>query len=257
MKRNTALGVLLTIGLVQPLHAEAQTAMQTQTTGQIVEGSRGRGVRGQVVARQFTTLSTEIAGKIVSISVKDGDRFSSGNALIELDCAVQQAQLDEAVAALRAASATRQVNQRLRQLNSAADLEIELALAEEAKAQARVNATRAILSKCKIDAPFSGKVAELKVQPLQYVQPGQPVLEVIDDGGFEVEFLAPSSWLKWLKRDLAFNIEIDETRRSYAALVARIGGRVDAISETVKVYGIILQPDPDLVPGMSGSVTFK
>ena len=111
-------------------------------------------VRGQILARTSTTLSSEIAAKIASISVQDGDEFNLGDPLIILDCEVQRAQLDEATAAVRATSATRQVNQRLRQLNAAADLEIELALAEEAKAQARVNAMRAILSRCKIAAPF-------------------------------------------------------------------------------------------------------
>lgn len=255
--RRFFLGLLLTLGLVQAPDAEAQTSSQSYAMREFAGLDQGPAVRGQVLARTFTTLSTEIAGKIAYITVKDGNRFDIGDALILLDCVLQQAQLDEAVATLRAASATRKVNQRLRQLNSAADLEIELALAEEAKAQARVDATRAIVSKCKIDAPFSGKVADLKVQPLQYVQPGQPVLDIVDDSGFAVEFLAPSRWLKWLKRDLVFQIEIDETTRSYIAEVVRIGGRVDAVSETVKVYGIILQPEPELVPGMTGAIRFR
>lgn len=253
--KHLVLGLLLTLVLEPSAIALAQTRAEPNTDRTSTD--RGRAVRGQLLARTFTTLSSEIAGKIVSISVKDGDSFNSGEPLIVIDCAVQQAQLDEAFAALRAASATRQVNQRLRQLNSAADLEIELALAEEAKAQARVNAMRAILSKCKIAAPFKGKVAELKVQSLQYVQPGQPVLDLVDDSGFEIEFLAPSRWLRWLERGQAFVIEVDETARVYRAEVIRIGGRVDAVSETVKVYGTILDSAPELAPGMSGAVKWN
>lgn len=214
-------------------------------------------VRGQLLARNYTTLSSEIAGKISRLAVKDGDRFDTGQVLISIDCAVQQAQLDEATAALRAATATRKVNQRLRQLNSAADLEIELAIAEEAKGQARVSATKAILSKCEIQAPFSGKVADLKVQPLQYVQPGQPVFDLVDDSGLEVEFLAPSNWLLWLAKDLPFEILVEETSRSYAAKLIRVGGRVDAVSGTVKVYGELTKNAAELVPGMSGVIKVK
>lgn len=255
--KSFALGLLLLLVLSRFTLAHAQTTRGMEPKSLHATSEQVLTVRGQVLARTFTTLSTEIAGKISSISVKDGDRFSVGHPLVVLDCAVQQAQLDEAVATLRAASATRQVNQRLQQLNSAAELEIELALAEEAKAQSRVNAMRAIISKCEIEAPFNGKVADLKVQPLQYAQAGQPVLDVIDDSGFEVEFLAPSRWLKWLRRDVAFEIAIDETTRSYAGSVVRIGGRVDAVSETVKVYGIIFQADSNLVPGMSGAIKFN
>lgn len=255
--KTCVLFLLVVLGLVLPVSGPAtgQTRMEPGSVRNSTD--RGRVVRGQVLARTFTTISSEIAGKVASIGVKDGDRFKASETLIVLDCAVQQAQLDEAIAALRATSATRQVNQRLRQLNSASDLEIELALAEEAKAQARVNAMQAILSKCRIAAPFRGKVADLKVQPLQYVQPGQAVLDLVDDSAFEVEFLAPSIWLRWLARDQAFEIEVDETARSYQAKVIRIGGRVDAVSETVKVYGAILEAAPELVPGMSGAVKFK
>jgi len=242
-----SLALVLYFGGPQP------TLAQTSAAG---ERAHGDLVRGRLLARRFTTVSSEIAAKISTLAVQDGDRFRTGDPLLLLDCAVQHAQHDEVAAALRAATATRQVNQRLHQLNSAGELEVELALAEEAKARARLSAAKAILSKCRIDAPFDGKVADLKVQALQYVQPGQPLLDLVDDTGFEVELIAPSRWLSWLVTGQVFQIAIDETARSYAAKVLRIGGRIDSVSETIKVYGEILKPAPELVPGMSGAVKF-
>lgn len=213
-------------------------------------------VRGQLVARAYTTLSAEIAGKLAEVSVKDGDAYHAGDVLIRMDCALQRAQHKEAIAALAIAAKTRQVNQRLSQLNSASSLELEIALAEEAKAQARVDATEAILSRCEIRAPFDGKVADLRARPLQYVQAGQPILDLVDDGAFEIVFLAPSRWLRWLARGQDLNIHLDETGLVYGAKVAQIGARVDAVSETVKVYAEIAKNAPGLVAGMSGAIRF-
>ena len=221
-----------------------------------VTGNAVANVRGQLVARAYTTISAEISGKLAAIAVKDGDPYKAGSVLIRMDCALQRAQHQETVAAFAIATKTRQVNQRLSQLNSTSSLELEIALSEEAKAQARVDAAEAILSKCEIRAPFDGKVAELRAQPLQYVQPGQPILDLVDDGAFEVVFLAPSRWLRWLERGQEIQIHLDETGRAYGATVVRIGARVDAVSETVKVYAAITNNAPELVAGMSGSVRF-
>ena len=221
-----------------------------------VTGNAVANVRGQLVARAYTTISAEISGKLAAIAVKDGDAYKAGSVLIRMDCALQRAQHQETVAAFAIATKTRQVNQRLSQLNSTSSLELEIALSEEAKAQARVDAAEAILSKCEIRAPFDGKVAELRAQPLQYVQPGQPILDLVDDGAFEVVFLAPSRWLRWLERGQEIQIHLDETGRAYGATVVRIGARVDAVSETVKVYAAITNNAPELVAGMSGSVRF-
>ena len=221
-----------------------------------VTGNAVANVRGQLVARAYTTISAEISGKLAAIAVKDGDPYKAGSVLIRMDCALQRAQHQETVAAFAIATKTRQVNQRLSQLNSTSSLELEIALSEEAKAQARVDAAEAILSKCEIRAPFDGKVAELRAQPLQYVQPGQPILDLVDDGAFEVVFLAPSRWLRWLERGQEIQIHLDETGRAYGATVVRIGARVDAVSETVKVYAAITNNAPEMVAGMSGSVRF-
>ena len=221
-----------------------------------VTGNAVANVRGQLVARAYTTISAEISGKLAAIAVKDGDPYKAGSVLIRMDCALQRAQHQETVAAFAIATKTRQVNQRLSQLNSTSSLELEIALSEEAKAQARVDAAEAILSKCEIRAPFDGKVADLRAQPLQYVQPGQPILDLVDDGAFEVVFLAPSRWLRWLERGQEIQIHLDETGRAYGATVVRIGARVDAVSETVKVYAAITNNAPELVAGMSGSVRF-
>ena len=111
------------------------------------------------------------------------------------------------------------------------------------------------LTKCVIAAPFSGRVAEQKAREQQYVQPGQPLLEIIDDSVLELEFIVPSRWLAWLKPGHVFRVAIDETGKSFPAKVQRIGARVDPVSQSVKLVAAIDGKFPELMAGMSGRVT--
>src|SRR3569833_2641943 len=59
-------------------------------------------MRAQLSPRRYTTLSAELSAKISRITVKEGERFSAGKRLVELDCVLLAAQLDRARAQLAA-----------------------------------------------------------------------------------------------------------------------------------------------------------
>jgi multidrug efflux pump subunit AcrA (membrane-fusion protein) len=148
-------------------------------------------------------------------------------------------------------------NKRLAELNSIGKVELDLSAAEVSKNQAELEAMNTMLGKCGINAPFAGRVAEQKVREQQYVQPGQAILEIIDDSVLELEFLVPSKWLAWVKAGTRFQVDIDETRKSYPARVQRIGARVDPVSQSVKLVATIDGRFPDLISGMSGRVNMQ
>jgi membrane fusion protein, multidrug efflux system len=110
------------------------------------------------------------------------------------------------------------------------------------------------LGKCSISAPFSGRVAEQKVREQQYVQPGQAVLELIDDTVLEAEFIMPSRWVAQVRTGSVVRIAVDETGREYGARVLRLGARVDPVSQSIKVVAAIDGRPADLIAGMSGRV---
>jgi membrane fusion protein, multidrug efflux system len=214
----------------------------------------GTDIRAQLAPRRSTTLSAELAAKIERIPVREGDRFREGLVLVSMECSLQRANLDKARAALTAAAKTSSVNERLHEMKAGGALEAEVSAAEAAKARAEVSAATVIVSKCAVPAPFPGRVVDLKVREQQFVQPGTAMMEILDDTVLEVEFLAPSKWLAWLKPGSAFEIAIDETAKTYPAKVIRLGAKVDPVSQSVKVVGEIVGSHPGLIAGMSGRV---
>lgn len=211
-------------------------------------------IRAQLMPRRYTTIAAEIGAKISAITVQEGSAFQKGQTLVSFDCSLQQSQLQKALAEQDAADQTLKSNLRLEELNSVGQLELDLSRSASAKAKAEVGGNKVVLSKCNIAAPFSGRVAEQKARDQQYVQAGQPLLDIIDDSILELEFLVPSVWLGWLKVGGAFQVQIDETRKTYPAKFIRIGARVDPVSQSVKVAAAISGRFPELMAGMSGKV---
>ena len=217
-------------------------------------GLERQDIRAQLMPRRYTTIAAEIGAKVSTMTVPEGGAFRAGQVLVSFDCSLQKAQLDKAQAELEGAEQTLQTNLRLEQLNSVGQLELDLSKSAVNKAKAEVGANKAVLAKCQVVAPFAGRVAEQKVREQQYVQAGQPLLDILDDSVLELEFLVPSVWLRWLKVGSAFDVQIDETRKTYPAKFIRIGARVDPVSQSVKVAAAIHGKFPELMAGMSGKV---
>jgi RND family efflux transporter MFP subunit len=215
-----------------------------------------REIRAQLMPRRYTTLAAEIGAKVNRLGVSEGGRFKAGEILVGFDCSLQQAQLNKAKAAQVASEKVWNANVRLAELHSVGKVELDVSEAEVIKAKAEVASNAAVIGKCALRAPFAGRVAEQKVREQQYVQPGQALLDIIDDSQLELEFIVPSKWLAWLKPGSAFQVAIDETGKTYPAKVQRIGARVDPVSQSVKLSGVIDGKFNELIAGMSGRVSF-
>jgi membrane fusion protein (multidrug efflux system) len=211
-------------------------------------------IRAQLSPQRYTSLAAEIGAKIDRIAVREGESFKAGQTLIGFDCTLQAAQSQRAKAALFAADKLATANHRLAELNSVGQLEVDTAEAEVAKARADVALTDATLSKCNVIAPFNGRVAEQKLREKQFVQAGQPILDIIDDSSLELEFIVPSRWLSWMKPGYRFRVRIDETTDTYPAKITRLGARVDPVSQSIKIAAVIDGRFPQLIAGMSGRI---
>jgi membrane fusion protein, multidrug efflux system len=245
--RATGLPVALAIALTATL-AAAQTP-------NAAADPQGR-IRTQLSARNAVTLSAEIAARIASLPVREGDSFRAGQTIVSFDCGLYQSQLQKAEAAVEGANAVLKTDLRMADLNAIGQGELDQARARLKEAQADVAAARQQTSRCAIAAPFTGRVARRRAAAFEYVTPGTPLLDVVETGHLELQMIVPSKWLAWLRPGLAFSVDVDELGARFAARVQRIGAQIDPVSQTVTVFGLIDGTPPRLLPGMSGWAVF-
>jgi RND family efflux transporter MFP subunit len=234
---------------------EGARAQSSDPGGDQPPTSAPQEIRAQITPHDFTTLAGEIPARIDRITKRPGEHFKQGEMLVAFDCVVPRAEAAKARAVLLGAQQTYAVNRRLFELKSIGELELAVSEAEIEKAKADLDVAQAVVSKCTVMAPFSGVVVEQKAREFQYTTPGEPLLDILDDHALEVEFIAPSRWLRWLKPGYAFAVEVGETGKSYKAHIALVGARVDPISQSIRVTGTIDGDAQDLIAGMSGRVS--
>lgn len=227
---------------LSPLLVQAQYALERQD------------IRAQLMPQRYTTLSAEVGAKISRISIKEGQRFKAGQTLIMLDCVLPAAQLEKAKAQQASAKNNWEGSQQMATFNAIGQVELRNSEAEVAKANADVAYLQATIEKCRITAPFDGRAGEQKAREQQFVQPGQPILDIVDDSTLELELIVPTRWLVWLKPGHKFQVRIEDTGKTYPVKLARTTAKADPVSQSVKSVAVIDGYFSELMAGMSGII---
>lgn len=213
-------------------------------------------VRGVVRAVNEAVLSTDIVARVAEMPLREGESFAPGDLLIRFDCAVQRAEIDAARAAHAAAREVFLSNEELAAFNAVGKIELRGSRARMQKAEAEAKAAEARARDCQIDAPFAGRIAETMIHAHETTSRGEPLMKILDETDLEIELLVPSNWLVWLKKDVAFRFSVDETGKAYPASVSRLGGEVDPVSQTIKIFGRFSTRPGEVLSGMSGNALF-
>jgi RND family efflux transporter MFP subunit len=209
-------------------------------------------IRAQLSAVTYNSIASELNARISELPFKEGQAFKVGQVLVVFDCATQQAQFQKTKAVLSIADRNYQTNKKLLALGSVGRVEYENSYSEFLKSKAENDELAAVLARCNVLAPYSGLVVEQKVRSQQFVQAGQPLIDILDKRALELEFVAPSKWSPWLVEGYKFEIKLDETGKSYPAKITRINGKIDPVSQTIKVAAVIDGDFKEISPGMSG-----
>jgi membrane fusion protein, multidrug efflux system len=252
MKAARLSGFALAAALALVQHAQAGSS--AASTARAAEDS-GR-IRAQLVSQHDVMISSEVEGKIAQLPLKEGDAFKRGQLLVGFDCTMYEAQLRKVAATADAAAKVYAVNQKLSTMHSVGELDVEQAKAKAKESEAEAAYVRATVSRCQVNAPFSGRVAKRVASQYEYVPAGKPLLQIVDTEDLELKLIVPSAWLTWLRAGTALQVHLDDLNADYAASVIRLGARVDAVSQTLEVSARIKGKHPELLPGMSGWVRF-
>ena len=212
--------------------------------------------RALVVASQEAVLSSELAARITSISVKEMERFKKGDLLIQFDCSLYEAQKDVVRANENSALIKLKSDEQMLQMRSIGKYELELSISEYEKAKSELRIAELNVERCEIRAPFDGAVEEVVVNAFESIQPQVELMKIIKTDVLELEMVVSSEWVSWLTIGHPITVYIDEIQEAFNASISGIGANVDAVSQTIQLKGTITNASSALLPGMSGRVVF-
>ena len=195
----------------------------------------------RVVAREEVTVRATISGRITSLPLAEGRRFSKGSVLARFEAPETRAALAAARSAVGATSlrlkVARRQEERMDSLYAqrvAALRELEQAqeerLAAEAASEAAVASLEALRSGSEILAPFSGVMVRHHLDAGATASVGDPVLDIRSLTVGEIVAAVPEAWLSRIGSASAF-VRVGDGVWEQARL-ARVDGMTDFQSRT-------------------------
>ena len=186
---------------------------------------------GSLRSRQGVMLRPEVSGRIARLGFEDGQRVRRGQLLVQLDDALQRAQLQQAQAQASIASTNLQRNRELFAQSFVSQSAVDQTAANLQVAQAQVALAQAQLARMRITAPFDGLAGIRSVNVGDYVRDGADLVGIEDVSAMTVDFRLPETALARLKVGLPVEVLLD------AMPARRFSGRVDAIDSTLDANG--------------------
>lgn len=237
---------------------------------------------GMITPKKDVKISAYVPAKIVRLPVKEGERVSEGQLLVQLDDTEYRAAASQARAELASATASleqaqltydRQKELFERKLTSQeqydmAKTELDLAKARHQQAVANLDRARYSLSKTTMTSPMDGLVTALNAEVGEIVMigtmnnPGTVIMTISDMSQIEVEVEVDETDVAEVKLGQEAEISID------AFPDTTFKGRVNEIGHSARVSGLgtqdqvtnflvkvtLLDDVPAIRPGMSASV---
>ncbi len=212
---------------------------------------------GLIVANNKLTISSLRAGRIKSIPYNDGQSFSKDDILITFDC--QELALDLAVqtAIAKDKAAVLDNLKQLQELKSTSKYSVIEAESQLEQTKKLIEKLEYQITNCVIKANYDGKIITVSVTEGEYVSAGQALMTVNNTKDLLIKAYVPFAWISWLKQGTTFKLCLSKT--CYKGIVNRIGAEVEPTSQTIDVFGKLMEPiaEPEkLIAGLSGQITF-
>ena len=180
---------------------------------------------GTFVAKNGTNVTSQSPGQITKIHFKSGQQIHAGQALVDLNDTVEQAdlKLNESDLKLQRSEYNRQ--KQLHQQNATSSSNLDQAENRFLQAEARVEKIKALIQQKHISAPFTGRLGIRKVNLGQYLKPGETgIVSLQSLDPIFIKFSVPEQMLNKIYLNQIINFKVEQ----YPGIIFK--GKIHAIN---------------------------
>ncbi len=217
--------------------------------GQLVEYFE---ISGPVAPVRGAVLSSQESGPVVKLAAAKGQEVLRGEIIVEQDRGILAADLESAVANLKAQSYN---VDKVRKLNKAGKVsQMELLNAESLfeQAKSREAISRERYKRAAIRAPFDGVIVERYVELGQLLMPGQPVVRIIDPSVLKLEAYLTDQEVGWVSVGTTALVKMGDKGQFAPGTVSWVGLEADRMTGKFKMELEIPNADGHLRSGVIG-----
>lgn len=206
---------------------------------------------GTAHATESVNITSNVTEKVKRIDFEDGQQVKTGQILVVLDEAEEQAELKRAQAVRGERKLALERLQQLEERQLTSPDEIDRTRLELEQAEASITVIKTRISDRVIRAPFDGIVGLRDISVGALVETGDLIATLDDTRQIKLDFSVPSVFLSELKPGLKIRARaLALNNKEYLGQVKSINSRVDPVTRSIQVRALLPNPDGDILPGI-------
>lgn len=213
---------------------------------------------GTLRAINGVEIAPEVPGIVRRISFESGEDVTAGTLLIELDTAVEEAELKSNEAKLADTKLRYQRGAELLKRGNFAKAQLDSIEAERDQAAAEVERARVRIGQKNIRAPFDGRLGIRQVDLGEYLSAGTTIVTLQALDPIYVDFPLPERELAKVAVGQPVQVTVDAfPEKKFDGTISSIDARVNQETRNFLVRAILPNPARELLPGMFGNVQVR
>lgn len=210
---------------------------------------------GTLISSHGVDMTSQVAGIVTEVYLESGADASRGSSLVQLDIAVETADLASAKATMQEAEVAFQRQEDLIAKRVTSEANLDTARAKRDTAMAAMKKIEAVIAQKTINAPVSGRLGIRKVERGQYVSPGMVLVTLQQLDPIRVDFPMPEQLISKLRVGQKLEVTVDTfPGEVFKGEIESLDARVAQDTRTLLVRGSLPNGTRKLLPGMFANV---
>jgi membrane fusion protein (multidrug efflux system) len=213
---------------------------------------------GSVSTVLGVNVTAQLGGMIQSIPFESGETVKAGRILVQQNADTQIAQLHQIEANEKLAQITYDRDKAQYKVKAVSKQQVDSDLQNLKSLQAQVVQQTATVVKLTIRAPFSGRLGISKINPGQYLNPGDTVVTLQQLDPIYVDFNLPQQVVSQLHVNQSVTMVSDSyPNKIFSGKITTVSPIVDETTRNIEIEATLSNPNGELLPGMFGNVEVK
>ena len=195
-------------------------------------------------------LAVQVNGIVKQIAFEANEKVNKDQLLVQLDDAVERADLIDAEAAVKVAQAAETRSRRLRKSGYDSEAAFDKVTADLDAALSKLARTKAAIELKSLEAPFSGTIGIPRIEVGEYVAAGTVVATLQDLDHIAVDFSVPEQFIAQVTMGQPVRFGFEEDKLGIAGKITGIDPRGDPQTRLVNVRADITDNGGnEIIPG--------
>jgi len=210
---------------------------------------------GNVLANEEALLKPEVAGKIMSLEVKEGTEVQKGQLIARINDATLQAQMKKAVSQQSLVNEKQKRMKQLLAVKGVSQDEYDMALAALNAANADIELLKAQIQETEIRAPFAGTIGLKNISEGNYINTTDIIASIQQVNPVKIDFAVPEKYAGLVRTNDTVLVSVEGINKKHKARIYALDPKIDATTRSLKVRAVCDNPKREIFPGSYAQVS--